>query len=128
MYKRQKVDLAIDQINSNLGSEIDTVEYAAYSEQIEALYSGKVDAMIYNKSLDELIEENNPGFLEKVRIIDNFDVETEVFMEDVYKRQVRQVPVHIVAGEVSNMKITTAADYKIAQIMAENGELNTENL
>lgn len=30
-------------------------------------------------------------------------------------------------GEVSNMKITTAADYKIAQIMAENGELNTEN-
>ena len=41
---------------------------------------------------------------------------------------VRQVPVHIVAGEVSNMKITTAADYKIAQIMAENGELNTENL
>ena len=80
---RAKVDLAIDQINSNLGSEIDTVEYAAYSEQIEALYSGKVDAMIYNKSLDELIEENNPGFLEKVRIIDNFDVETEVFMEDV---------------------------------------------
>ena len=41
---------------------------------------------------------------------------------------VQQVPVHIVAGEVSNMKITTAADYKIAQIMAENGELNTENL
>ncbi len=40
---------------------------------------------------------------------------------------VRQVPVHIVAGEVSNMKITTAADYKIAQMMAENGELNTEN-
>lgn len=80
---RAKVDLAIDQINSNLGSEIDTVEYSTYSEQIEALYSGKADAMIYNKSLDELIEENNPGFLEKVRIIDNFDVETEVFMEDV---------------------------------------------
>ena len=41
---------------------------------------------------------------------------------DVYKRQV-----HIVAGEVSNMKITTAADYKIAQVMAENGELDTKS-
>ena len=80
---RTKVDLAIDQINSNLDSEINTTEYSTYSEQVQALYSGKVDAMIYNKSLDELIEENNPGFLEKVRIIDNFDVETEVFMEDV---------------------------------------------
>ena len=40
---------------------------------------------------------------------------------------VRQVPVHIVAGEVSNMKITTAADYKIAQVMAENGELDTKS-
>lgn len=32
---------------------------------------------------------------------------------------VRDVPVHIVAGEVSNMKITTAADYEIAKMMAE---------
>ena len=40
---------------------------------------------------------------------------------------VRQVPVHIVAGEVSNMKITTSAEYKIARIMAENGELDTKS-
>lgn len=40
---------------------------------------------------------------------------------------VRRVPVHIVAGEVSNMKITTAADYQIAQIMAENWESDTKS-
>lgn len=33
---------------------------------------------------------------------------------------VQKVPVHIVAGDVSNMKITTAADYEIAKIMAKN--------
>lgn len=33
---------------------------------------------------------------------------------------VRDVPVHIVAGEISNMKITTTADYEIAQMMAKN--------
>ena len=30
---------------------------------------------------------------------------------------VRDVPVHIVEGEVSNLKITTVSDYKIAQAM-----------
>ena len=50
---------------------------------VQALYNGNIDAMIYNQALDELIEENNPGFLEKVRIIDNFNVETQVLMEDV---------------------------------------------
>lgn len=33
---------------------------------------------------------------------------------------VRHVPVHIVVGDVSNMKITTTADYQIAQIMSKN--------
>ena len=80
---RSKVDLAITQMNGSLGSEIDTVEYSSYSEQVQALYDGKIDAMIYNQALDELIEEKNPGFLEKVRIIDNFNVETEVYMEDI---------------------------------------------
>lgn len=80
---RSKVDLAITQMNSNLDSEINTIEYSSYSEQVEALYTGKIDAMIYNQALDELIEENNPGFLEKVRIIDNFKVETEIYMEDI---------------------------------------------
>ena len=39
---------------------------------------------------------------------------------------VRQVPVHMVNGAVSNMKITPAADYKIAQIMAENWDSDTK--
>lgn len=80
---RSKVDQAIEQINGNLKSEIDTSEFDSYSELVQALYKGKVDAMIYNQALDELIEENNPGFLEKIRIIDNFNVETHVLMEDV---------------------------------------------
>ena len=30
---------------------------------------------------------------------------------------VRNVPVHLVEGEISNLKITTVSDYKIAQAM-----------
>lgn len=87
-----KIDLAIDQMNNNLESEIDVLEFNSYSEQVEALYSGKIDAMIYNQTLNELIEENNPGFLDKVRIIDNFNVETEVYMEDVPNLPITKEP------------------------------------
>ena len=79
-------------MNNNLGSEIDIVEFNSYSEQVEALYSGKINAMIYNQALDELIEENNPGFTEKVRIIDNFNVETEVYMEDISDLPITKEP------------------------------------
>lgn len=89
---RSKIDLAIDQMNNNLESEIDVLEFNSYSEQVEALYSGKIDAMIYNQTLNELIEENNPGFLDKVRIIDNFNVETEVYMEDVPNLPITKEP------------------------------------
>ena len=89
---RSKIDLAITQMNNNLGSEIDIVEFNSYSEQVEALYSGKINAMIYNQALDELIEENNPGFTEKVRIIDNFNVETEVYMEDISDLPITKEP------------------------------------
>jgi LCP family protein required for cell wall assembly len=80
---RSKVDLAITQMNNNLKSEIDVTELSSYSEILEALYSGEIDAMIYNQAMDDTIEENNPGFQEKIRIIDNFNVETEIYMEDV---------------------------------------------
>ena len=80
---RTKVDQAIGEINRSLGSEIDTAEYTSYNELVADLYSDRVDAMIYNQTLDELIEENNEGFLEKIKVIDDFEVKTEVFMEDV---------------------------------------------
>lgn len=80
---RTKVDSVIDEINSKLKDELDITEYNSYSDVVADLYSGKIDAMMYNQVLDELIEENNPGFTEKVKILDNFEIKTEVYMEDV---------------------------------------------
>lgn len=80
---REKVDLAISQINDTIGVQISTVEYDSYSDLVNALYDGDVEAIIYNQAMNDLIEENNEGFTERVRILDNFDVQTEVFMEDV---------------------------------------------
>ena len=80
---RAKVDQAIEHISEGLNQELDISEYTTYSELVQHLYDGKIDAMIYNQTLDELIEDNNPGFIEKVRIIDNFEVKTEVLMKDV---------------------------------------------
>ena len=89
---RSKVDLAISQINDALGIQIDTAEYQSYSDQVQALYDGEVGAIIYNQAMNDLIEENNPGFTERVRILDNFDVQTEVFMEDVPDLPITEEP------------------------------------
>lgn len=50
------------------------------------------------------------------------DEEKEVLTDACKIFVVRGVPVHIVEGEVSNLKITTVSDYKIAQAMV-GGEL-----
>lgn len=80
---RTKVDSVIDGINEKLKDDLDVTEYNSYSDVVEDLYSGKIEAMMYNQALDELIEENNPGFTEKVRIIDNFEIKTEIMMGDI---------------------------------------------
>ena len=89
---REKVDLAISQINDAIGIQIKTEEYASYTDQVNALYDGEVEAIIYNRAMNELIEENNPGFTDKVRILDNFDVQTEVFMEDIPDLPITEEP------------------------------------
>lgn len=80
---RTKVDQAIEEINEGLQTRLDTYEYTSYNDLVEDLYSGTVDAMIYNQTLDELIEENNPGFVEKIKVIDDLEVKTEILMKDV---------------------------------------------
>lgn len=89
---RTKVDTVIDEINSKLKDELDVTEYNSYSDVVADLYSGKIDAMMYNQVLDELIEENNPGFTEKVKILDDFEIKTEIYMEDVPDLPITQEP------------------------------------
>ncbi len=77
---RDNVDKTIEEINSNLGAEITTQEYEGISNQVAALYSGEVGAIIYNEAFNENIIEEYATFEEDIRILDNVKIETEVIV------------------------------------------------
>lgn len=78
---RTNVDSTIEQINENLGQEITTQEYDGLYEQVSALYSGEVGAIIYNEAFNENITEDFETFEEDIRILENVKIETEVAVD-----------------------------------------------
>lgn len=99
------VDTAIPAVDTIIvsqdGETISDIPERKYLYQSQTPQSFRMDLL---KTLYENLTED-----EKNRLTDACKICT-----------VRNVPVHIVAGDVSNMKITTAADYEIAQIMMKN--------
>ncbi len=80
---KTKIEQAISQIEENHNTTIKTQDYNSYSELVEDLYSGKINVIIYNQAMEELIEDQNEGFLEKIRVLETESVQTEVLMDDV---------------------------------------------
>ena len=62
---------AIDAINEETGSDIETVEYDSVTEMVDALYAGDVQAMIMDETYEAVVNdtEGYEGFSEKARII-----------------------------------------------------------
>ncbi len=60
---------AINQIEEELDSEIEKVEYSSTMEEVNALMSGEVDAIIYNSSQNSVITETYETFEDDIKII-----------------------------------------------------------
>lgn len=75
---RANVDKTITKINENVGKEITTQEYDGLTSQIDALYNGEVQAIIYNEAFNGNILEDHPTFSDDIRILDNVKIETKV--------------------------------------------------
>lgn len=69
---------AVSQINSELGSDIATVEYKSLAEQAKALQDGKVGAIIYNEGYTSILNEAVDGYSDSVKIIYTYEIKTAV--------------------------------------------------
>ncbi len=69
---------AVSQINSELGSDIATVEYKSLAEQAQALQDGKVNAIIYNEGYTSILNEAVDGYSDSVKIIYTYEIKTAV--------------------------------------------------
>ena len=74
----EQIKQTVQAINEELGTEIKTEEYATWEEQIQALYDGKVDAIIYNQGFTGVLEEAFEGYEDNTKVIYSYDIKTEI--------------------------------------------------
>ncbi len=72
----------LEDIEEQLGEELDTTEYPSPYEQAEALLEGNVDALVYNSALTGLLDEVIAGYSDKVRLIYFKEVTYEIEPEE----------------------------------------------
>ena len=85
--KAHETEEAVEMISEELKKEINDVTYSTITEQVEALYSREVEAIIFNSAFVSVIEESHPNFQEETKIvythkiISNIDSELEVTVD-----------------------------------------------
>lgn len=85
---------AIQEINKELNSDIETKRYANTNDQAQALMEQDADAMILNESYRSLLDENFPSFEKDTKIIHTIKIEKEV-KEIGNKVDVNSTPYHV---------------------------------
>lgn len=63
------MESALATINEELGQDVETIQYDNLKEQAEALYSGEVQAIVYNTAYSNVIESELEEYGEKARVI-----------------------------------------------------------
>lgn len=76
--KGEEVRETVQAIQKELSKNISTQEYASLNEQAEALYYGKVQAIVYNDAYMSILEESFPGFVDKVKVIYTHEITSQL--------------------------------------------------
>lgn len=76
--KGEEVRETVQAIQKELGENISSKEYTSLNEQAEALYYGKVQAIVYNDAYMSILEENFPGFVDKVKVIYTHEITSKL--------------------------------------------------
>ena len=71
----EQTEATVADIQESLGTSIGLAEYESLSEQVAALRSGEVGAIIYNEAFTPIIEEEYEGYRDTVRVIYGFAYE-----------------------------------------------------
>lgn len=76
--EREKTDKAISEIESKLDVTLDTVEFDDLNSQIQALYDGKVQAIIMNEGMKGLVEDHFDTFSDDTKNLEDIEIKTQV--------------------------------------------------
>ena len=80
---QENTQIMVDNINTSLGREVKIEQYGTVQELANALLEGRVDAAIYNQALDGLITDAIEDYSDRVRVLYQYGIETEIEQENV---------------------------------------------
>lgn len=115
-------------VEKQTGSSISVKEYPNVIEAGKALIDKDVDAAIYNSAYDALIADNMDGYLDKVRVLYQYEIKTEVETKDEDEERVRSVdqPFNLYISGIDTMgKISTTSRSDVNMIMTVNPQTHT---
>ena len=78
---QKNTDKMIKDIEKKVGKDVKTEEYESLTDEANALLNGNVDAAVFNEGYMSMIDESVEGFSEKVKILYQYGVKTEVKKE-----------------------------------------------
>ena len=78
---QENTQTMLDNINKALGREVKVEQYSTAQELANALLEGRVDAAVYNQALDGLITDSIEDYSDRVRVLYQYGIETELEQE-----------------------------------------------
>lgn len=121
-----QVKSTISEIEKEIGTSIQTTEYSSMLEEAQALYDGKVDAIIFNASQESIIKDKYDTFSQDTRQIYSHKIvvsidngATDASMNDVFAVYLSGIDVY---GEIeqnsrSDVNIIAVVNPKIHQVL-----------
>ena len=104
-------------IEKALGQEIKIEEYAAPSDEAEALLKGRIEAAIYNEAFAGIIDDTVEGYSDQVRILYQYGIDTEIEQKETNVEK----PFHVyISGIDVDGPITTNSRSDVNIIMTVN--------
>lgn len=74
----ENMQAAVTEIQNQLETDIAMTEYNSVQEQAQALLSGEVQAILYNQSYTELMDQSVEGYSSQIKIIYRHEIQTEL--------------------------------------------------
>lgn len=76
--KGEDIEETVEAINEELGTTIETTEYASVQEQANMLHEGEVDAIILNEAYSSMLEEEFGDFNSNIKIIYEHEIKKTI--------------------------------------------------
>lgn len=88
---RANTDKALRELENQIGNSPVLQEFTGMGDMVQALFDGQVDAILFNESYRDLVNDEFPDFDDDTRIVDTVTYETEVKISDKEETESKDV-------------------------------------